>query len=160
MAFALTKLSGKKGLNEIPGHRRSHGPSAHAKDVHVVVLDALPGREMVVNQSGANTLNLVGADRSVNATAADRDATIHFPSNHGLTEWDNEIGIIVVRRQLVSAEIDDLVPGRAEMSDQFLFQTKPAVIGGNSYAHVLSIFPVVFSFSAAALSASNSAVSH
>jgi len=40
--------------------------------------------------------------------------------------------IIVVGRQVVSAEIDDLVPGRAELSDQFLVQSKPAVVSANS----------------------------
>src|SRR5260221_595509 len=133
VALVLTELSGQEGLNEIPGHRRSYSPSAHAKDVHMIILDTLPGREMVVDQSGTNTLNLVGANRCADTTAANRNATIHFPRNHGLTERDNEVGIIVVGGQLVSAEIDDLVPCGAELSDQFLLQTKPAVIGGNSY---------------------------
>jgi hypothetical protein len=57
----------------------------------------------------------------------------------------------------VSAEIDDLVPGRAELSDQFLLQAKPAGIGGNSYT---PIFPVAPSFSPAARSASTSALSY
>jgi hypothetical protein len=49
--LGLAELGGQKRLDEIPGHRRSHGSSAHAKDVHVIVLDALLGREMVVDKS-------------------------------------------------------------------------------------------------------------
>jgi len=45
----LTELGGQKRLDQIPGYRGSEGSSAHAKDVHVVVLDALPGGEMIVD---------------------------------------------------------------------------------------------------------------
>lgn len=61
MPLGLAEFGGQERLDEIPGHRRSHRSSAHAKDVHVIVLDALLGREMVVNQAGADTLDLVGA---------------------------------------------------------------------------------------------------
>jgi len=79
MPLGLTELGGQERLDEIPGHRRSHGSSTHAKDVHVIVLDALLGREMVVDQTGADTLDLVGAHRRADAAAADREAAIHFP---------------------------------------------------------------------------------
>jgi len=138
MPLGLTELGGQKRLDEIPGHRRPDGSSAHAKDIHVIVLDALPGREMVVDQTGADTLDLVGAHRRANAAAADREAAIHFPPYHRSGEWNDEVGIVVVGAQRVSAEINDLVPRRAELSNQLLLQTKSAVISGNSYAHKLS----------------------
>src|SRR6266403_4001135 len=75
VALGLTELGGQKRLDEIPGHRRSNGSPAHAKDVHVIVLDALPGREVVVDQTGADALDLVGAHRRADAAAADRKAT-------------------------------------------------------------------------------------
>ena len=50
-------------------------------------------------------------------------------------ERDDEIGIVVVLVQAMSAEIDDLMPRRAELGDEFLLQAKSAMIGGNSYAH-------------------------
>jgi len=61
--------------------------------------------------------------------------------------------IIVVGRQLVSAEIDDLVPGRAELSDQSLLQSKPAVVSANSYSHIQPFIPILSSFAEPALSA-------
>jgi hypothetical protein len=45
----LTKLGCEKGLNQIPRDRWSYGPAAHAKNVHVIVLDTLSGREVIVD---------------------------------------------------------------------------------------------------------------
>jgi hypothetical protein len=49
MSWGLTKLSLEKRLNEIPGDGWSYGPATHTKNVHVIVLDTLPCRKMVVN---------------------------------------------------------------------------------------------------------------
>ena len=44
-----------------PRERRADDPRAEAEDVHVVVLDALPRRERVVAQSGADSGTLFAA---------------------------------------------------------------------------------------------------
>jgi hypothetical protein len=49
MSLRLTKLGCQKCLNEIPGDCWSDSPAAHTKNVHVIVLDALPCRKMIVN---------------------------------------------------------------------------------------------------------------
>ena len=49
MSLCLTKLGGEKRLDQIPGHGWSHSPAAHAENIHVIVLDTLPCRKMVVN---------------------------------------------------------------------------------------------------------------
>jgi hypothetical protein len=49
MSLRLTKLGCEKRLNEIPGNGGSYRPATHAKNVHVVVLDALRRRKIVVN---------------------------------------------------------------------------------------------------------------
>ncbi len=125
MTLGLADLGPQEGLDEVPGHGRSHGPSAHAGYVHVIVLDALPGREVVVDQASADTRNLVGADRCAHAAAAARHATIHFPCNHGLSERDDQVRIVIVRSQGMSAEFDDLMPRRAELADQPSFKPNP-----------------------------------
>lgn len=125
MPLGLAELGGKERLDEVPGDSRPYSPTAHAKDVHVIVLDPLPGREVVVDQASADTRNLVGADRCAHATAAARHATIHFPCNHGLSERDDQVRIVIVRSQGMSAEFDDLMPRRAELVDQPSFKPNP-----------------------------------
>jgi hypothetical protein len=62
MSRRLTKLGREKRLNEIPGDSWSYCPATHAKNIHVIVFDALLGRKMIVNQRSPNTWNLVCAD--------------------------------------------------------------------------------------------------
>src|SRR3974377_1391902 len=93
---------------------------------------------MVVDQTGADTVDLVGAHRRPDRAAADRKAAIHFPRYHRSGQGNDEVGIVVVGAQRVSAEINDLVARRAEWRNQPLLKTKSAVISGNSYAHKLS----------------------
>lgn len=75
----------------------------------MIVLDALLGREMVVDQGGPDTLYLVGAHRRADPAAADREAAIHFLSYHRSGQGNDEVGIVVVVVQCVRAKIDDLV---------------------------------------------------
>src|SRR5512147_1578851 len=63
---------GEECLHEVPGHFRTDRAAAHAQDVHVIVLNALLRREMIVNQTGANAFHLVGANGGADAAAADR----------------------------------------------------------------------------------------
>jgi hypothetical protein len=58
MSFGLTEPSCQKGLDEIPSHRRPNGSATHAEDVHVIILDPLPGREMIVDQRSADCFAL------------------------------------------------------------------------------------------------------
>ena len=55
MARGLAESGGQESLHEIPGHFRADRTSAHAEDIHVIILDALLGGEMIVDETGANT---------------------------------------------------------------------------------------------------------
>jgi hypothetical protein len=47
--FGLAVLGCEIGFNKAPGLFRSDGPSAHAQNVHVIVLDTLFGGEVIVD---------------------------------------------------------------------------------------------------------------
>ena len=80
MALGLAIFGGQKRLDEVPRYGWSHRPTAHTKDIHVIVLDPLLGREVVMDQRGADALNLIGTYRRADAAAADRHATIYLPA--------------------------------------------------------------------------------
>src|SRR5258705_4525885 len=44
----LAVLGGEKGLDQVPGQLRPYGPAAQAQDVHVIILHALLGREVIL----------------------------------------------------------------------------------------------------------------
>ena len=58
------------------------------------------------------------------------------PRRHSPGKWNDEVGIVVVGDHAVCTEIDDLMPRSVELGEQFLLQTKPTVIGGDSDSHV------------------------
>src|SRR5262249_37888702 len=132
----LAKRGGQERLDEVPGHGRSHSPAPHTNNVHVIVLNPLPGREVVVNDRGANAWDLVGTDRSAETTPADRHATPYLYRHHRPRQRDHEVRIVVARVQAMRPEIDDLMPRGAEMGEQLFLQTIATVIGGNTYTHV------------------------
>jgi hypothetical protein len=142
MPLGLAELGCEKCIDQVFGHSRSYGPSTHADDVHVVVLNSLLGGEVIVNQRSANPGNLVRTDRGTDAAAADRDAALYVPGGDRAGERYNEVRIIVTRIYAVRSKIDHVVPGFAKMSNQFFLQTKSTVISRNSNAHITLLFSV------------------
>jgi len=136
MPLGLTELGGQEGLDQVPSHCRSHCPPAHADNVHVIVLDPLAGREMIVDQRGANARNLVGTHGCTHAAAANGHVTLHLARRHSLAERGDKVRIVVIRRLAVRAEIDNLMAGRTELGDKSLLQAEPAVISGDADTHV------------------------
>src|ERR1700680_1718540 len=102
----LTEFGAEKGLDKIPSDQRSNGTAAHAYKVHVVVLDSLPSREVVVHQRRAYSWYFVRTDRSSHAASADGHAALDCTDRNGLSERDDEIRIIVVRVNAVRTEIN------------------------------------------------------
>ena len=137
MSVGLAALGGQKGLDQVPSHRWSDCPATHAENVHVIILDPLPGRKVIVDQGCAYAGNLVGTHRCPDAAAADCHAPLDLTRRYSAAERGDEIRIVVVRAQAMRAEIDDLVTGRAELGDQLFLQAKAAVISGHADAHLV-----------------------
>src|SRR5437879_10104481 len=135
MSRSLAVLVGQERLYERPGHARPYGPPAETDDVHVIVLDSLPRGKVVMDQRGTDTRNLVSADRGAHTAATDGHAARDRARRHRFGERDDEVWIVIVRAQLVGPEIDDVLPGGAELRDQIRFQAKAPVIGGDSHTH-------------------------
>src|SRR4029077_5914324 len=104
--------------------------------IHVIVLDPLPGREVVVDQGGTDTRYLVGAHRRADTAAADGDAAIDRRSRDFPAERDDKIRIVIARVRGMCAEIDDLMAACAKLRYQFRLQLEAAMIGGVADAHV------------------------
>jgi hypothetical protein len=68
-----------------------------------------------VDQCGADTRNLVGADRRTHPAAADRQATLHLACGNGQDERNDEIRIVITWIQGLSAETDHLIPRCIEL---------------------------------------------
>ena len=80
-----------------------------AKDVHVVILNALARRKFVVADSGAHAVHLVRGHRGAHAASADQNAPFHVSARHRMGERNRKVRIIVNRVEVGVSEIDDLV---------------------------------------------------
>src|SRR5262249_35469997 len=103
MPFGLAVLCRQVSLDQIPSHFGPHGPSAHAENVHMIVLDSLLGREVILDQRGVDSFHLVGADRCTYPAAADGHAPLHFAFGNRVNEWDDEVRIVVTRIEAVTS---------------------------------------------------------
>src|SRR5262245_62571915 len=92
---------GQKCLHELPGHAWPHSTPTDTDDVHVIILDALFGGKVIVDQGGTNTWHLVGADRSTHPTPADGYAAFDRTRRHGIGKGDDEVRIVIIRGELV-----------------------------------------------------------
>jgi hypothetical protein len=77
MAFGLAEFGCQKSFDEVPSHHGSHDPATQTNNVHVIVLDALPSREVVIDQTGANSRDFVGTDRSTHPTSANSNPALY-----------------------------------------------------------------------------------
>src|SRR5262245_28518784 len=158
MPVRPTVLRGQVCLDKVPCHCWAHSAATHAEYVHVIIFDALTGREMIVDEPGANARHLVGDYRRADPTAANSHASIHLTGRDGLRERRHEVGIIVKRVQASGAEVHHLVPSRTKLGHEFFFESEATMIGSNSNLHAISRSPFPVRSSAAALSASMTAL--
>jgi hypothetical protein len=115
VAICSAELTGEKRLNKIPSYRRSNGPATHTDHVHVVILHALSSREMIVNEPGADADDLVGAHGSANPAAANCYSPKDIARGYSASKRNYYVRIVVVGIQLMRAEINHIVSGRAQL---------------------------------------------
>ena len=123
--LGLAVSGGQERLDEVPGNRRAFGAPAQAEHVEVVVLDPLPGREMVLDKRGPHPRDLVRAHAGADAAAADGDAALHLPRHDGTGERRDKVRVIVVGVERARAEIDNLVPRLAQLATSSCFNANP-----------------------------------
>jgi hypothetical protein len=96
VSFRLAELGRDKRLHQIPRDRGANGSAPHAKDIHVVIFDTLPGGKVVVNQGGSDARNFIGADCGANAASANGKPAFHLTSHHGFCQRSDKIGVVVI----------------------------------------------------------------
>jgi hypothetical protein len=87
-----------------------------------------------MNQAGPNPRHFVRDDRCPNTTSTDGHTAIHLPASDCMGQRHNKIRIIVLSIQSAVTEVDYLMAGRAQLSDELFLQFKSAMVGGDTNA--------------------------
>jgi hypothetical protein len=138
VAFGVAELSREKSFDKVPGHHGPHDPAAKTDNVHVIVLDALPSREVIIDQSGVNSRNFVGANGSTDSTPANSNPALNRARHHCPRQRNDEIRVVVAWFETIRTKVNNLMTRGLEAATKILFQSKSAVIGGDSNAHMFS----------------------
>jgi hypothetical protein len=121
VAFRLAEFRCQKSFDKVPSHHGPYDPAPETDNVHVIVLDALPSREMVVDQTGANTRNFVGADGSTHPASANSNPAIYCAGGDRPGQGSNEIRVIVAWLEAFCTEINNFMTGSREAAAKVLF---------------------------------------
>jgi hypothetical protein len=135
VTWFLTVLCFEKRLHEIPGDAGAHGATAHAEDVHMIVFDSLLGGEMIMDQAGMYSLDLIGTDRSPDTAAADRNTALHLTGHDSMSQRNNVVGIVIVMAKLMGPEVYNLMPGSLKLGYQLFLEFESPMVGCKSYEH-------------------------
>lgn len=134
MPFLTRERGAKKRGNEVAGKRRPDNARTETEDVQIVVLHGLPGGVAVVAHGGADAGKLVGGDGDAGAAAAHDDPTVCAPIAQRRGNRLGTVGI-VDRRRGVSAEVQHVVPLRAQRGCKVAFHFIAGVIRGKGDTH-------------------------
>src|SRR5438094_905039 len=108
MPLLAGKPRSDKGPHQFPGQLHTNHARSYHEDVHVIVLDSLPGRVGVVTESCADARYLVGRNRSPYAAAAEEDTSLRPPIED--SPGDRlRIVRVVYRRCAPCSYVDDFV---------------------------------------------------
>jgi hypothetical protein len=82
VVIRLAEFGCEKGLNKVPGDHGPYDPATQTNNVHVIVLDTLPSREVIIDQSSANSRNFVGTDGSTHTASTNRNPALYRTGRH------------------------------------------------------------------------------
>jgi hypothetical protein len=142
MALLGGKFRIEEGADQFQRHRLADDSTAQHQHVHVVVLDSLVCRIMVVAEAGADTWNLVGRNRRADTAAAHEDATFGFAIAHGQTHRLRKVRIIN-RRRTVSAKVNYIAFLIQQICFDPLLQFETCVVCSNGNLHRVLLFSSV-----------------
>lgn len=135
VALRLAEPGAQETQRTIPGHLDSSRSAAEAQDVHIVILDALARREIVVAERRAGAFHFVGGDGGTHTAAAEENTPFHNSARNRESEGNCKIGIVVPWIERHVSKFDHFVSFRRQPFLKLLLHFKTAVIGADTDSH-------------------------
>src|SRR5690349_15933845 len=100
----------------------------------MVMFSGAAGGDLVVDQRGADAVDLVRGDRHPDAAAFEKDGDLGVAPSDRAGSGSGEINVVAAGRA-VATEILDLMTGALEHGQQLFLGVVPAMIGGDGDFH-------------------------
>ena len=79
------------------------------KNIHIVVFNALVGREDIMDEPGADTVHFVSGNGCTNSAATQGYPALNLSRGNSPGKWHDVVRIVIRGIQLMSAEVDDVI---------------------------------------------------
>jgi transketolase len=135
VTLASIELCPQEDAHEVGGELGADHFGAETKDVHVVVLDTLVRRVDIVTHGCPDAGELVRGHRGPDAGATDEHAAHGLAAPNGLTDLARRVRVIDRGIGIVHAEIDHLVPERADRLGDAVFELDAAMVESDGNFH-------------------------
>ena len=135
------ELCGEVGVNDLGRSVHSDDSAANGKNVHVVVLDGLVCRVIVVDDGGSDPRDLVRRDGSARTRAADDDPAFALTTYDGSANSSRDVGVVDGFFR-VRADVENEMPLVLEMTDEQLLELEPSVVSSDHHTHLVSLAPI------------------
>ena len=117
MAFRPGESGTQKVPHELDGKLGTDHARAEGDDVHVVVLDALMGREGIMAESTADAGELARGDARPDAAPAHEDAALGLAFHDSAANGCRHIGIVITEDWLFGSAVDDVESARPQLGE-------------------------------------------
>ena len=134
VAFLVSEVRPDESVSQFERHCGTDDTSAENENVHIVVFHALMSRVDVVADRSANSVYLIGGDRSAHARTADQYASLAASIEDCLSDLDGKIWVVDGVGS-AGTNIDYLVTCSREVFHEKVFQFQSGVVGPKSYLH-------------------------
>jgi hypothetical protein len=106
----------------------ANNPRAETQDIHIVVLDALMSRVVIVAQASTNAREFVCGDTGPYTTATDDNRPLRSTVSDRLASQPRIVRIVGRRAGLMRPQIHNGIASGRQLLDHHLFQWKPGVV--------------------------------
>ena len=127
MTLVVGELGADPGVDDLQSQILADHTGTQSHDVGVVVQAGHLGGPGLVQQSAADTVDLVGGDGSADAGGAQDDALLALAAGDSLGSGGDHVGIVAAG-QGVAAKVDDLVTLSSQVRLHIILQVECAVI--------------------------------
>src|SRR6476620_4719437 len=115
VAFETGEPGAEKITHQLDSELGPDDPGTERDDVHVIVLDALVGREGIVTKRTTHSGQLAGGDAGPDTAPADDHPALGLAARDRATHRGRDVRVVVARYELRGVAVDDLESARLQL---------------------------------------------